>query len=70
MAPGNTPTLRDMVRGGAGMVRGTYNNARTAYGAGRATVHGISSTARWAGRQPVVQKAGQWWLKYGKGMTM
>lgn len=70
MAPGNTPTLRDMVRGGAGIVRGTYNNARTAYGAGRATVHGISSSARWAGRQPVIQKAGQWWLKYGKGMPM
>ena len=70
MAPGNTPTLRDMVRGGVGMVRGTYNNARTTYGAGRATVHGISSAAHWAGRQPVVQKAGQWWLKYGNGIPM
>lgn len=70
MAPGNTPTLRDMVRGGVGMVRGTYNNARTTYGAGRATVQGISSAAHWAGRQPVVQKAGQWWLKYGNGIPM
>lgn len=70
MAPGNTPTLRDMVRGGAGIVRGTYSNARSAYGAGRATVHGISSAAKWPGRQPIVQKAGQWWLKYGNGFPI
>lgn len=70
MAPGNTPTLRDMVRGGVGIARGTYGTVRTAYGAGRATAHGVAAAGRWAGRQPVVQKAGQWWLKYGNGIPM
>lgn len=70
MAPGNTPTLRDMVRGGVGMARGTYSTVRSAYGAGRATAHGVASAGRWAERQPVVQKAGQWWPKYGSGIPM
>lgn len=70
MAPGNTPTLRDMVRGGVGMARGTYSTVRSAYGAGRATAHGVAAAGRWAERQPVVQKAGQWWLKYGNGLPL
>lgn len=70
MAPGNTPTLRDMVRGGVGMARGTYSTVRSAYGAGRAAAHGVAAAGRWAERQPVVQKAGQWWLKYGSGIPM
>ena len=35
MAPGNTPSLRDMVRGGAGIARGTYNTVRAGYRGGK-----------------------------------
>lgn len=56
MAPGNTPSLRDMVRGGVGIARGTATTVRTGYRAGKA---GYKLGKKGAA------KAGQWWLNYG-----
>lgn len=56
MAPGNTPSLRDMVRGGVGIARGTATTVRTGYRTGKA---GYKLGKKGAA------KAGQWWLNYG-----
>lgn len=70
MAPGNTPSLRDMVRGGVGMARGTYGTVRGGYNAGRTAYRGAKAGVTWLNRQPVVEKAGQWWSQYGRWMPM
>ena len=68
MAPGNTPSLRDMARGGAGIARGTANTVRTGYRGGRMVYRGAKAGYQKA--KPVAEKVGQWWLKYGNGVPI
>ena len=68
MAPGNTPSLRDMARGSVGIARGTANTVRTGYRGGRMVYRGAKTGYQKV--KPVAGKVGQWWLKYGNGVPI